>query len=146
MTGPAAGATARAALSASTHLFLGLLAGYQPPAPAGEGGGAGSAGFARPWAIPLVAALGALVSGWLVFTWAPEAEGHGTDAAIDAVHHNPRGIRLRAVAVKLVASALTIGSGGREGPTAQISAGFGSLLTRVLDLSPAPATAGSSRA
>ncbi|PZS19684.1 MAG: chloride channel protein, partial [Acidimicrobiales bacterium] len=29
------------------------------------------------------------------------------------------------------------GSGGREGPTAQISAGFGSLLARVLDLSPA---------
>ena len=33
--------------------------------------------------------------------------------------------------VKLVASALTIGSGGsagREGPTAQIGAGFGSFL------------------
>ena len=38
----------------------------------------------------------------------------------------------------MVSSALTIGSGGsagREGPTAQISAGFGSLLTRSLDLS-----------
>ena len=42
--------------------------------------------------------------------------------------------------MKLVASALTIGSGGsggREGPTAQISAGFGSLLARALNLSPA---------
>ena len=127
------------ALSFSTHVFLGILAGYTPPGPAGEGGAAGSAGFARPWAIPLVAVLGALASGFLVFTWAPEAEGHGTDAAIDAVHKNPRKIRLRAVVIKLVASALTIGSGGsggREGPTAQISAGFGSLLTRVLDLSP----------
>jgi chloride channel protein, CIC family len=41
--------------------------------------------------------------------------------------------------VKMVASAVTIGSGGsggREGPTAQISAGFGSLLARTLDLSP----------
>ncbi|MGH3249909.1 MAG: chloride channel protein [Trebonia sp.] len=127
------------ALSLSAHVFLGVLAGYQPPAPAGEGGAAGSAGFARPWVIPLVVALGALASGFLVFTWAPEAEGHGTDAAIDAVHNNPRGIRLRAVVIKIVASALTIGSGGsggREGPTAQISAGFGSLLARVLDLSP----------
>jgi H+/Cl- antiporter ClcA len=127
------------ALSLSTHLFLGVLAGYTPPGPAGEGGAAGSAGFARPWAIPLVAVVGALAAGFLVFTWAPEAEGHGTDAAIDAVHKNPRGIRLRAVVIKLVASALTIGSGGsggREGPTAQISAGFGSLMTRVLDLSP----------
>ena len=42
--------------------------------------------------------------------------------------------------VKIVASALTIGSGGsggREGPTGQISAGFGSLLCRILDLEPA---------
>jgi CIC family chloride channel protein len=127
------------ALTLATHFFLGILAGYQPPAPAGEGGTLGDAGYARPWAIPLVAVLGALASGFLVFRWAPEAEGHGTDAAIDAVHKNPRGIRLRAVVVKIVASALTIGSGGsggREGPTAQISAGFGSLLARVLDLSP----------
>ncbi|HTW98827.1 MAG TPA: chloride channel protein, partial [Acidimicrobiales bacterium] len=71
-----------------------------------------------------------------------EAEGHGTDAAISAVHHNPRGIRVRAIVVKIIASAITIGSGGsggREGPTGQISAGFGSLLARVLDLSPADA-------
>ena len=70
----------------------------------------------------------------------PEAEGHGTDAAIHAVHENPRGIRIRVVLVKLVASALTIGSGGsggREGPTAQISAGFGSFLARICNLSPA---------
>ena len=60
--------------------------------------------------------------------------------AISAVHHNPRGVRFRAVIVKIVASALTIGSGGsggREGPTGQISAGFGSLLARTLDLEPA---------
>ncbi len=127
------------ALRLSTQLFLGLLAGYHVPTPAGEGNAAGSAHYARAWAIPLVVVLGALLSGWLVFTFAPEAEGHGTDAAIDAVHRNPRGIRLRAVVVKIVASALTIGSGGsggREGPTAQISAGFGSLLARLLDLSP----------
>lgn len=126
------------ALTLATHFFLGYLAGYHAPNPAGEGGGAGDSGFARPWAIPLVAAGGALLAGLLVFTWAPEAEGHGTDAAIDAVHKNPRGIRVRAVVIKIVASALTIGSGGsggREGPTAQISAGFGSLMARVLDLS-----------
>ena len=49
----------------------------------------------------------------------------------------PRGIRSRIPAVKLVASAITIGSGGsggREGPTAQIGAGFGSYLARLLDL------------
>lgn len=127
-----------ACLQEATHLLLGVLAGYRPPGPAGEGGAFGSAGYSRAWAIPLVVTLGGLISGCLVFTFAPEAEGHGTDAAIDAVHHNPRGIRLRAVVVKIVASAITIGSGGsggREGPTAQISAGFGSLLARFLDLS-----------
>ena len=130
------------ALQVCTHFFLGTLAGYHVPTPAGEGGHRASATFTRPWAIPLVVGLGALLGAILVFRFAPEAEGHGTDAAISAVHHNPRGIRFRAVVVKIVASALTIGSGGsggREGPTGQISAGFASLLARELDLSPADA-------
>ena len=112
------------------------------PTPIGEGGHAASASFSRPWALPLVVGLGALLGALLVFRFAPDAEGHGTDAAISAVHHNPRGIRFRTVIVKIVASALTIGSGGsggREGPTGQISAGFASLLARELDLSPADA-------
>ncbi|HEX3795203.1 MAG TPA: chloride channel protein [Acidimicrobiales bacterium] len=127
------------ALVLSTHFFLGTLGGYRVPTPAGEGGFIGSASPARPWALPLIAGGGALIAGILVFCFAPEAEGHGTDAAISAVHHNPRGVRFRAVVVKIIASALTIGSGGsggREGPTGQISAGFGSLLARVLDLEP----------
>ena len=77
-----------------------------------------------------------------MFGLAPEAEGHGTDAAIAAVHHDPKGIRGRVSFVKIIASAITIGSGGsagREGPTAQISAGFGSMLARWLDLTPADA-------
>jgi CIC family chloride channel protein len=128
------------ALLGCTHLFLGVLAGYHVPTPIGEGGRAASASAARPWSLPLIAGAGALLGAVLVFRIAPEAEGHGTDAAISAVHHNPRGVRFRAVIIKIVASALTIGSGGsggREGPTGQISAGFGSLLTRVLDLEPA---------
>ncbi|HWC22773.1 MAG TPA: chloride channel protein [Flexivirga sp.] len=125
------------ALQAAGHFLLEGIGGYVVPAPAAEGGAHGSGHFTRWWAIPLVVALGGLLSGLLVTKLAPEAEGHGTDAAIDAVHRNPRMIRARAVVVKLVTSALTIGaggSGGREGPTAQISAGFGSLLARTLDL------------
>ncbi len=127
------------ALDLATQLFLGVLAGYTPPSPAGEGSAPITpiADAARPWAIPLIVGLGGLISGFIVFRWAPEAEGHGTDAAIAAFHHHPRGIRARVPLIKLVASAVTIGSGGsagREGPTAQISAGFGSFLGRVLDL------------
>jgi CIC family chloride channel protein len=120
--------------------LLGYLAGYRIPTPVGEGGSRGSAGFARPWAIPLVTTGGALLSAFIVTKLAPEATGHGTDEAIEAVHTDPRAIRFRVVLVKMVASALTIGSGGsagREGPTAQISAGFSSLLTRRLNLSDA---------
>ncbi len=124
------------ALELATRFFLGLLGGYTPPSPAGEGG-LPVTGFARPWAIPFVVALGGLISGIIVFRFAPEAEGHGTDAAIAAFHHGPRGIRGRVPLVKMVASAVTIGSGGsggREGPAAHISAGFGSYLGRLLDL------------
>lgn len=128
------------ALHLATHYLLGSLAGYTPATTAGEGGTHAASGFARPWAIPLVVALGGLVSGALVFGLAPEAEGHGTDAAIHSVHTNPKGTRPRVTLIKIVSSAVTIGSGGsggREGPTAQISASFGSILARALNLTPA---------
>ena len=73
-------------------------------------------------------------------TLAPEAEGHGTDAVIEAYHRRQGQIRPRVPLVKIVASALTLGSGGsggREGPIAQIGAGFGSLLGNLLHLRPA---------
>ncbi len=129
-------------LKLATHYLIVDLGGYQPGSPHSEGTVLPWTHFTRPWAVPLVAAGGALVGSVLVFTIAPDAEGHGTDAAIAAVHHNPRGIRVRTVVVKIVASAFTIGSGGsagREGPTGQISAGFGSLLARIFDLSPTDA-------
>jgi chloride channel protein, CIC family len=124
-------------LKYTSEFLLGYLGGYQAPTPFGEGGGHGSAGFRRAWAIPLVTTGGALLSALIVAKLAPEAKGHGTDEAIEAVHTDPRAIRGRVVLVKMVSSALTIGSGGsagREGPTAQISAGFCSWLTRRLNL------------
>ncbi|HEX6511350.1 MAG TPA: chloride channel protein [Chloroflexota bacterium] len=124
------------AIALCTQLFLGGLAGYAPPSPVGEGN-LGITAAARPWLLPLVVGLGGLLSGLIVFTLAPEAEGHGTDAAIAAFHFKDGYIRPVVPIVKLVASAITIGSGGsggREGPTAQISAGFGSLLGHWLKL------------
>lgn len=126
------------AIEWSTQFFLGELVQYEPPLPRGEGAPLVEP-VGRSWALPLVVALGGLLSGLLVFLLAPEAEGHGTDAAIDAFHQRGGRIRSRIPAVKLVASAITIGSGGsagREGPTAQIAAGFGSWLGDVFRLSP----------
>ncbi|HSB20594.1 MAG TPA: chloride channel protein [Anaeromyxobacteraceae bacterium] len=122
------------AIEAATSLFLGALVGYQPPLAAGEGGTQVTVA-ARPWLLPLVTTAGGLLSGALVFGLAPEAEGHGTDSAIEAIHRRSGSIRARIPLVKLVASAITIGSGGsagREGPAAQISAGFASLLGRLI--------------
>jgi CIC family chloride channel protein len=125
------------AIHYATLFFLGMGAQYLPPSPAGEGT-VGIEPIGRPWALPLITALGGLISGIIVFSLAPEAEGHGTDAAIGAIHFSRGRIRGRIPLIKLVASAITIGSGGsggREGPTAQISAGFGSFLGDVLHLS-----------
>ncbi len=129
------------ALRLGTHFLLESASGGRVATPVGEGGRLATSPT-RPWLVPLIVAAGGLASGIIVFTFAPEAEGHGTDAAIHAVHNNPKGLRARVAAVKIIASALTIGSGGsggREGPTAQISATFGSVLARRLNLSPSDA-------
>ena len=126
------------AIDVATNLFLGHLIGYDPPGPRGEGVTRVTE-MARPWLLPIVVGLGGLISGLIVFTLAPEAEGHGTDAAIEAFHQRGGRIRSRIPAIKLIASAVTIGSGGsagREGPTAQIAAGFGSWLGDAFQLSP----------
>jgi CIC family chloride channel protein len=90
------------------------------------------------WWVPLATTLGGLISGFLVYAFAPEAEGHGTDAAVRAFHQTGGRIRARVPFIKTIASAVTIGSGGaagREGPTAQIAAGIGSVVGTLLKLS-----------
>ncbi len=121
------------------HFFLDGIAGYRPP----MGGGESSllppfdTPFRR-WLLLLLPTAGGIVSGWLVYTFAPEAEGHGTDAAIDAYHQHGGYMRARVPFIKTLASAITLttgGSGGREGPIAQIGAGFGSFLATRFKLS-----------
>jgi len=92
----------------------------------------------RPWVLALLPAVGGLVGGLLIYWAAPEAEGHGTDAVIDAFHRRGGEIRARVPIVKALASAITLGSGGsagREGPVAQIGAGIASSISRMLKLS-----------
>jgi CIC family chloride channel protein len=89
------------------------------------------------WWIPIVTTFGGLISGVLVFLFAPEAEGHGTDAFIKSFHQDAGFIRGRVPIIKALASAITIGSGGsagREGPVAQIAAGTASRLSDALGL------------
>ncbi|MEJ2184434.1 MAG: chloride channel protein [Gemmatimonadota bacterium] len=118
-------------LHLAQSLFLTHLAGYTLPA-LGSGGNVTDQviGSHWLWLIPVATTLGGLISGLLVYSIAPEAEGHGTDTAVRAFHRSGGLIRARVTPLKLVASAITIGSGGsagREGPTALFSAGVGSI-------------------
>lgn len=90
------------------------------------------------WMMLWIPALGGLISGFLVFRFAPEAEGHGTDAMIDSFHRKKGVVRKPVPIVKTIASAITIGTGGsagKEGPIAQIGSGFGSIVASYLRLS-----------
>ena len=72
------------------------IAGYQAPGLPNEGGSLQQIiGVHGLWLIPLVTTLGGLLSGFIVYTWAPEAEGHGTDAAVKSFHQAGGFIRAR---------------------------------------------------
>jgi len=124
------------------HITLVRFAGFHPGEPVGEHNlftTATAHGEFHLGMVVCVMTLGGLFSGWLVYTFAPEAEGHGTDAAIDSFHNKRGVIKSRIPIIKTLASAITLGtggSGGREGPIAQIGAGFGSFLATQLELSP----------
>lgn len=84
--------------------------------------------------VPVVGSIGVI---YLVEHYAPEAKGHGVPEVMDAIHHESGVIRPIVVAVKALASALTIGSGGsvgREGPIVQIGAAAGSSLGQAFRL------------
>ncbi|MFO1005612.1 MAG: chloride channel protein [Planctomycetaceae bacterium] len=129
-------------LAGQTVVAVGIapLAGFSPPEAIGERAAITARvapQFSSVWLL-VVLGVGGLLSGWLVYTFAPEAEGHGTDSAIDAFHHKRGYIRWQTPIVKTLASAITLGtggSGGREGPIAQIGASFGSCLASFLRLS-----------
>jgi CIC family chloride channel protein len=123
----------------TTYYVLGGIGGYYPVPPAGD-----KELLLIPLSQPnrilliLLPVIGGLLTGFIVYRFAPETEGHGTDSVINSYHNNRGIIRGRVPLVKAVASMITIGSGGsagREGPIAQISSGFGSILATKLHLS-----------
>lgn len=124
------------------HLTLGTIGHFHPPL---EGTPESSFNYfidslsvPHRWWLFVLPAVGGLFSGWLVYKFAPEAEGHGTDGALEAFHRKGGVIRGRVPLIKTIASIVTIGTGGsagREGPIAQIGAGFGSFMATKLGLS-----------
>ncbi len=87
-----------------------------------------------PWTIYLLppALFG---SSLLIKYLAPDAQGHGTEKVIEAIHRRAGRIKVAVVPVKLAATVLTLaagGSAGKEGPCAQIGAGLSSLFADLL--------------
>ncbi|MCA9189569.1 MAG: chloride channel protein [Pirellulaceae bacterium] len=119
------------------QFMLGHIEGYYPP-PAGDEPALHAMQMPTHWwAVVIVPVIGGLVCGMIVYGLAPEAEGHGTDAMVRAFHRLGGRIRARVPFVKAIASIVTIstgGSAGREGPIAQIGAGFGSLFAERIGL------------
>ena len=84
-------------------------------------------------------AIGLFLVAWFTRQFAAEAQGHGVPEVISAVAHDDGIIRPRVAFVKVLASALCIGTGGsvgREGPIVQIGAALGSLAGQVFKISP----------
>lgn len=129
-------------LALVTYAALGLLGGFFPATVAASGRSSPATEIGIPWAVPLLVAGGAVLAALLGRWLAPDAGGFGADAAIKAIHHEPRAMKGRNAVVTVVISALTLGtggSGGTEGPITLTSAAFGMVSARVLRLSDADA-------
>lgn len=126
-------------LNAVSDLVLGRLLGIRIPQPPGLNGG-GEATLSLPelaYLLPLVMAGGALLSEILVQLVAPEAHGMSGDAVVQAYHRRKR-LSLKTSLVKLIASAVVIGTGGPVGrlsPSALIGAGIADSLSKIFRLS-----------
>jgi CIC family chloride channel protein len=82
----------------------------------------------------LIPAAGGLLIGPLIYYGAKEAKGHGVPEIMEALIFRGGRIRTRVVAIKALASAMCIGSGGsvgREGPIVQISSSLASSIGRL---------------
>ncbi|MGD9782436.1 MAG: chloride channel protein [Kiritimatiellia bacterium] len=90
------------------------------------------------WKIALVPAVGGLIVGLITTYLVSEAKGHGVPQVIKAVALGGGKIRGRVALAKMLASAITIGSGGsagREGPVIQIGAAIGSRIGQAMGMS-----------
>ena len=107
-------------------LLTGRLAAHMYPA-GGEG-----------WRRIVVPTLGALVTGFLLYRFFPDARGSGIPQTRAAIFINDGRISLKTVLGKFLCCATSLASGialGREGPSVHIGAGIASVIGRQLELS-----------
>lgn len=86
----------------------------------------------------LAMAIAGLIVGYVIDRWASEAKGHGVPEVMEAVALRGGLIRPRVAILKVLASSLTIGTGGsagREGPIVQVGAALGSTMGQLFHFS-----------
>lgn len=96
-------------------------------------------GWLGPSAVIILPALGGLLVGPFIARFAPEARGHGVPEVMSAVATRGGRIAGRVAVVKIIASAISIGSGGsagQEGPMVQIGAATASAAGKRFGVPP----------
>ena len=86
----------------------------------------------------LLAPAGFFISTLLIKRFAPNAEGHGTEKVIEAIHRESGRVNPLIAPVKLIATIISIatgGSAGKEGPAAQIGGSLTSTFAGIFKLS-----------
>lgn len=85
----------------------------------------------------LLMPIGFFLSSFLVLKLAPDAKGHGTEKAIEAINRNIGKMDVKVVPIKLLTTLITLvcgGSVGLEGPSTQIGAGIASKISDIFKL------------
>src|SRR5215471_20191130 len=91
------------------------------------------------WRRLITPIVGALVTGYLLYRYFPEARGSGIPQTKTALFAGTGNISLRTVIGKFCCSSGSLASGialGREGPSVHIGAGIASVLARTFRLKP----------
>jgi CIC family chloride channel protein len=91
------------------------------------------------WRRLLIPTLGALITGFPLYRYFPNARGSGIPQTKTALFLRGGMIRFRTVFGKFFCSSASLASGialGREGPSVQVGAGIASILGRRMGLSP----------
>ena len=86
----------------------------------------------------LIPAIGGLIVGIIIKMGAPQARGHGVPEVLEAVLLKSGIIKLKVAITKILASSISIASGGsvgREGPIVQIGSTLGSFIAQKFNLS-----------
>lgn len=125
-------------LSAATHFTYDFLLRQPVPHPRGAASFFSPiVGEPRSWLFFLLPAFGGVLAGWIVYKFAPESEGTGTENFLDSFHNKGGEVRGIVPLIKSIATIFTLSSGGsagKEGPVAQIGSGIGSIIGKWLKM------------